>query len=182
MYPLPPSLPSDSLPTSATLPPSPAGEGNTPESNTPIGFAVEESGFSRNLSRTRHPSTSFNSRLQLADTEPARVPHAVAFRLVRPSEPSLNSMGALQKTMTVLLVALLLGWGYLTLRRSISTVREAWHSTDTRAAQSMSQPKRYLFENAEIPGPYQSGSSLWQALREHLGSPTQPPPIRRPVL
>ena len=183
MYPLLPLHPSDTLQANLTLKrSSTVAPYTSTETPAPIGLAVEESGFSRNLSPIRPRTSAFGVPLHLAEAHTTRTPQAIPFRLLSSHNPSLSSMSPRQKAAALVLVAGLLGWGYVTVRRSVTTVREAWRVTDTATAQRLTQPKRYLFENAEIPGPYQSGAPLWQALREHLGSPSPSSPVRRPVL
>ena len=146
-------------------------------------FPVEEPAFTGNRGFLATPSSTRSTTLHIhipsESPMPPRIPATVLRRNEFLPEPLPQARRALPRALSVLVVAGLMALGYLASTRSLSAFQSAWRLTDTlHPKSSTTVGSRYAFENAEIPGPFESGGSLWDALRKHLHLPSPTVPRR----
>lgn len=166
----------------ATPPPLPTLAVPAPVSSTVLPavtvYAVEEPGFTRAPADQPRLPITWGGKLSLKSTGSTKIstPLEVRPRFSLPAHPPLPANNRLQKAISTVALAALVGLGCLATGRSVSAIQAAWRDTDTLAPRAgTATVRRYDFENAEIPGPFESGATLWKALLDHLQLP-------RPVL
>ncbi|MBL9127564.1 MAG: hypothetical protein JNL97_07955 [Verrucomicrobiales bacterium] len=183
MYSTPSHDTPDALNSTQTLLHGPARPGEPSTPLTLTAFTVEEPAFSGNqgfLPPTSSPTAGI-LHIRVPETPPmeSRIPATALRRNDCIPVPLVAQTRSFPRFLSLLLFAGLIGFGYFTSTRSLATLQSAWRLTDTlRPKSGNGGPTRYAFENAEIPGPYENGSSLWDALRKHLHLPSPTVPSR----
>lgn len=145
-------------------------------------LSTEEPGFSRNRGfLDPGPSTP---RVALCPQRPNRSWIAVwiAARFGRLPSPGSPRLSARQRALSFVTVGLMVALGCVAIDRSVSAFQTAWRVTDTTPAPTApaAVSSRYDFQNSQIPGPFEKDTSLWSALRKHIGLAPQASPSPKP--
>jgi hypothetical protein len=155
----------------------------TPDRATPtcpiIDYSTEEPGFSAHR-RFLQPTPNVQ-RVELRSQRPDRswIAGWICARFGRNPLPGAPRLTIGQRILSFVTIALLLTFGAVAANRSVSAFQTAWRVTDTTSTPATvpgtpaPSPSRFDFQNAEVPGPFEKGSTLWSALRKHLRLTTQ---------
>jgi hypothetical protein len=148
-----------------------------------LDFSTEEPGFTAHRGFLQPTPTVQRVELRSQGPDRSWIASWICTRFRRDPSPGAPRLTVGQRILSFVTIALLLTLGAVAANRSVSAFQTAWRVTDTTtAAPAMvadtPAPNRYDFQNAEVPGPFEKGSTLWSALRKHLRltpQDTQPP-------
>jgi hypothetical protein len=142
------------------------------DNRTPLDYSTEEPGFSAHRGFLQPTPTLQKVELRSQGPNRSWIAGWISTRFGREPLPGATRLTAGQRILSFVTLALLLTLGAVTANRSVSAFQTAWRVTDTAAAPAAvpgtTAPNRFDFQNTELPGPFEKGTSLWSALRKHL--------------
>ncbi len=137
-----------------------------------LDYSTEEPGFSAHRGFLQPTPTVQRVELRSPGPDRSWIADWICARFGRDPLPGAPRLTVGQRILSFMTIALLLTLGVAAANRSVSAFQTAWRVTDTTTAPATvpgtPTPSRYDFQNAEVPGPFEKGASLWSSLRKHL--------------